>query len=456
MANYVLLERITVGAAGASSVTFNNIPQTGYTDLKLVVSARSTTTDEYCTLSFNGVTTNLSGKYLYGNGSTASSGSLAPILYTCQSASTANTFGNSEAYITNYASSNYKSISIDSTTETNGTNNSMILQAGLWSSASAITSITLTHSGSGIFARYSTFSLYALAAVGTTPTKAPKAIGGDIIQTDGTYWYHAFLSSGSFTPQTALSCDVLVVAGGGGGGSYYYAGGGGAGGLLSFTSQALTANTTNTVIVGAGGASVTGQVIGGNGGNSSFGTLSGTVYGGGGGGYSTPTQSAAAGANGGSGGGGGGDGSGGNFAWGAGGTGTSGQGNAGGTGWEASGGTATGGGGGGAGGIGGNGNGTTGGSGGNGIYNSLTDGAGALLGVGQLSSGHYYFAGGGGSGAYNSNAGSGGLGGGGAGGKNAAGTAGTPNTGGGGGADGNGSSYSGAGGSGIVIVRYAY
>jgi hypothetical protein len=32
-ANYVLLEKITVGAAGASSVTFSGIPQTGYTDL---------------------------------------------------------------------------------------------------------------------------------------------------------------------------------------------------------------------------------------------------------------------------------------------------------------------------------------------------------------------------------------------------------------------------------------
>ena len=40
-ANYVLLEKITVGAAGASSVTFSNIPQTGYTDLALKVSVRT-------------------------------------------------------------------------------------------------------------------------------------------------------------------------------------------------------------------------------------------------------------------------------------------------------------------------------------------------------------------------------------------------------------------------------
>jgi hypothetical protein len=35
-----LLEKITVGAAGASSVTFSGIPQTGYTDLVVKASAR--------------------------------------------------------------------------------------------------------------------------------------------------------------------------------------------------------------------------------------------------------------------------------------------------------------------------------------------------------------------------------------------------------------------------------
>ena len=35
--SYVLLEKITVGAAGASSVTFTGIPQTGYTDLVVKV-----------------------------------------------------------------------------------------------------------------------------------------------------------------------------------------------------------------------------------------------------------------------------------------------------------------------------------------------------------------------------------------------------------------------------------
>ena len=39
-ANYVLLGGVTVGAAGAASVTISNIPQSGYTDLKIAISAR--------------------------------------------------------------------------------------------------------------------------------------------------------------------------------------------------------------------------------------------------------------------------------------------------------------------------------------------------------------------------------------------------------------------------------
>jgi hypothetical protein len=40
-ANYVLLETAVVGAAGATSVTFNSIPQTGYTDLVIKYSLRT-------------------------------------------------------------------------------------------------------------------------------------------------------------------------------------------------------------------------------------------------------------------------------------------------------------------------------------------------------------------------------------------------------------------------------
>jgi hypothetical protein len=108
----------------------------------------------------------------------------------------------------------------------------------------------------------------------------------------------------SFAP-AATTVSVLIVAGGGAGGGYGGndgSGGGGAGGLVYSSSYSVTSGTPVTVTVGAGGASATTQgALGGNGGNSVFGTL--TAIGGGGGGTEGAVR---VGQNGGSGGGAGG------------------------------------------------------------------------------------------------------------------------------------------------------
>ena len=445
-ANYVLLEKITVGAAGVASVTFNSIPQTGYTDLKLVLSARDTASGvaQNGKIKINGTTTGYSGKYLMGTGAAANSGSWADgTLGAYPSAgATANTFGNMEWYFPNYTSSNYKSFSCESGSENNGTTGYNWMDGMLWSNTAAITSITVP--AITAFAQYSTFYLYGLAAVGATPAIAPYATGGDIVQTDGTYWYHAFLSSGSFTPKKALSCDVLVVAGGGGGGAWN-AGGGGAGGVTAFTSQALISGTSYTTTVGAGGAASTASgTKGTNGASSQFGSLTAVVGGGGGG-----SDSALTGLNGASGGGAAGTSSGGSP---AGGSGSNGY--AGGSGYVGA--PYSGGGGGGFTAVGANGSGSGGGAGGAGTnaYASsyLTP---VSLGVSG------YIAGGGGGGAYTgASGGAGGAGGGGTGGYNgpSSGTAATSavaNTGSGGGGGTFSPTSGGNGGSGIVIVRYA-
>jgi hypothetical protein len=239
------------------------------------------------------------------------------------------------------------------------------------------------------------------------------------------------------TPQT-YSAEYLVVAGGGSGGRSD-AGGGGAGGLLTnFGGSAITFDigTTYTVTVGDGGAGLTTT---GNGNDGSDSVLSGTgiatitAFGGGGGG-----ADANAGRSGGSGGGAA-------TYSGTGGTGTVGQGNNGGTGAGAGGIAAPpeygGAGGGGAGAVGGNGLTSKGGDGGVGLSNSITG------------SGIFYAGGGGGfANANTANGGAGGNGGGGNG-VSYGGTAGigTANTGGGGGGSIN--TTSGAGGSGVVILR---
>jgi hypothetical protein len=239
-ANYVLLEKITVGAAGASSVTFSGIPQTGYTDLVVKLTGRNTSSGDWFNISFNGSTANFNTRNIFGTGGAAVSNSRADgveAFVNNNSSTTASTFSSSEIYIPNYTSSSNKSFSIDSVTENNGTTAYSILSAGLWSNSAAITSITLTPVANSL-AQYSTFYLYGVAKLGTTPAIVPYATGGDTIMTDGTYWYHAFLSSGTFTPQKALNCDVVVVAGGASGSAEIGAGGG-AGGVLEYLAQTI-------------------------------------------------------------------------------------------------------------------------------------------------------------------------------------------------------------------------
>jgi hypothetical protein len=442
--NYILLERTELNAS-AASVTFANIPQTGYTDLKIVMSVRDTYAAASAALfvGFNGGTASLSSKYIQGSGSSVVSGNLPSnglIGLNTGSTATANTFSNIEFYIPNYTSSTFKSYSADSVTENNATEAYTNLVAGLWSNTAAITSMTFTCGTA--FTAGSTFSLYGIAALGTTPVIAPKAIGGNRIDNDGTYWYHTFTSSGTFTPQVGLTCDVLTIAGGGAGGGFNNGGGGGAGGLLYSASTSLASNSF-TVTIGAGGAGTnTKPPVNGNNSSVIGGVTSLTATAGGGGGAGDGVGSQADGQNGGSGG--GMSYSGTNF-----GTGTSGQGNNGGSKFGSP--AFAGGGGGGAGAVGGNATSSAGGSGGAGTntYSSWL----SVVGLGV--SGYVAGGGGGGSNANPGPAGApGGAGGGGTGANPGAATAGTVNTGSGGGGSQSGFTTAGSGGSGLVIIRY--
>lgn len=119
---------------------------------------------------------------------------------------------------------------------------------------------------------------------------AAIATGGEILETGG-YRIHIFKSSSVFTVHTAVDVDVLVVAGGGAGGKNHTTnanGGGGGGGVIYQTVLSLSPGE-NTVTVGAGGGGdnlYNGAVghVGRNGENSVFGTL--VAFGGGGGGSS--------------------------------------------------------------------------------------------------------------------------------------------------------------------------
>jgi hypothetical protein len=283
---------------------------------------------------------------------------------------------------------------------------------------------------------------------------------GGTIATSGDFKIHTFTGDGCFVvscagnPTGSTAVDYLVVAGGGGGGSGLGGGGGAGGYRTSFPSPGCNAGafpisaTTYPVTVGAGASPVATNEPGTSGSNSVFSTITSTG-GGGGGGYTIP------GSSGGSGGGGGGIVPAGSPTGGSGNTPpvSPPQGNNGGGG---SGPAGSGGGGGGAGATGTTGTPPAGGPGGNGLANSITGSS-------------VTYAGGGGGGTYctSKTEGSGGSGGGGNGGRAndpqvptplTNGDAGSANTGGGGGGTGasGGGAVSGAGGKGIVIIRYKF
>ena len=166
---YEAIATVTVGSGGAANIEFTSIPAT-FTDLALKVSVRgdNNTTTQQMYLTFNGTTTNYSARQVYGDGSSATSGSLSnsgaaiSIVNTNTDASTANTFSSTDIYIPNYAGSTNKSVSADSVTENNATAALAGLTAGLWSNTAAITSIKLAPQGGTVFKQYSTATLYGI------------------------------------------------------------------------------------------------------------------------------------------------------------------------------------------------------------------------------------------------------------------------------------------------------
>ena len=172
MATFTLISSVTVGSGGAATIEFTSIPQT-YTDLLVKLSLRQSgsSADIQLQVRFNGNTgANYSRRTLYGNGSVVETGSgsgetSARFGFAESSTYTANTFGSYEMYIPNYTSSNNKSFSDDSVTETNAaTIYGVKMGALLWSQTAAITSISVQDLvNSTNFAQYSTAYLYGIS-----------------------------------------------------------------------------------------------------------------------------------------------------------------------------------------------------------------------------------------------------------------------------------------------------
>jgi hypothetical protein len=414
---YVALDKVTISGTSTNTITFSSIPAT-YTDLVLVYCAKDGTSglNGNILVKFNSdAGSNYSMTNLYGDGSTAASTRQTneAALY-CYVAGASASLEAGFLNVMNYSNTTTFKSTLN---RGNSAGGAVVARAGLWRNTAAINRMDCT-SQTGNYGNGSTFSLYGISAIGGV---TPKATGGTVTS-DATYWYHTFEMSGNFVPNQSLSCDYLVVAGGGGGGTGR-GGGGGAGGFKTGTSFSVTAQSY-PITVGGGGAVglLASPYNGGDGSNSTFSTVTSTG-GGGGAGVSAANKNGRAGGSGGGGTG--------NDMGGTGGAASpSGQGNTGGAGVNLVAGDGGAGGGGGSGAVGSAGSSTTGGAGGVGTANSYS-------GISVT-----YAAGGAGG-----NGTTGGVP-----------TVGAINTGNGGGGGNTGSSpaWAGAaGGSGIVIVRYA-
>lgn len=158
----------TQAFSGVNTVDFASIPAT-YTDLKLVISARSTrVTDSAIGITFNTSGGTYANRRLYGNGSTVGSDtqSAGGLAYANipGAGSTSNTFGSIDVYIPNYAGSTVKSFSSDVVEENNSASTyvQLMLFASSWSGTAAISTITLYDWNGSNFATGTTASLYGI------------------------------------------------------------------------------------------------------------------------------------------------------------------------------------------------------------------------------------------------------------------------------------------------------
>ena len=157
---------VTVGSGGASTIDFNSIPST-FTDLVVLMSARSNRSgvNDLIYMKPNSATTGNSRINLLGDGSSVASysGTNFETGVINATGSTSSCFSNLEIYICNYANtSKYKSWSTNGVIENNGTTAVQTMYANLWSSTSAITSLSFDLFVYGPFLQYSTATLYGI------------------------------------------------------------------------------------------------------------------------------------------------------------------------------------------------------------------------------------------------------------------------------------------------------
>lgn len=164
-----LIETIEVGAGGASSIEFTNIPQDG-TDLVLLCSVRN---DDASNANTSLTVNNNTGSVydfvrLRGDGSSTFSDSntvntLDFSMFMNNAGTTSNTFSNIAYHFSNYTSSTNKSVSAEGVTENNATAAIQAIAAVQITDTNPITVVTFAPFAGNLVAG-STASLYKITA----------------------------------------------------------------------------------------------------------------------------------------------------------------------------------------------------------------------------------------------------------------------------------------------------
>ena len=164
--SYESIATVTVGAGGASTITFSSIPST-YTHLQIRGIANVSTVDGLYPIRFNSDTgANYAYHRLTGNGTTTGTangtsmtGGKANVGIGFPSGT--NIFGPFIMDILDYANTNkYKTMQTLTGGDSNGSGG-VEFDSGVWMSTSAISTILLT-AASGTFPQYTTFALYGV------------------------------------------------------------------------------------------------------------------------------------------------------------------------------------------------------------------------------------------------------------------------------------------------------
>jgi hypothetical protein len=164
-----LISTVTVGSGGASGITFSSIPAT-FTDLVVKASLRGNGSSTVFSLLLRVNGDSGGSNYVYRNlfantggiNSENATTSFASFVFSPGNTTNANTFSNTEIYISNYAGSTSKTFFGENQAENNNTNGYNSITAARWTGTAAITSINLIEGSSGTFREFSSASLYGI------------------------------------------------------------------------------------------------------------------------------------------------------------------------------------------------------------------------------------------------------------------------------------------------------